>query len=362
MNKHPESTTSQQLLGFVLLVLSTSLSSATTAQDYAFIDLGGAIYGRPEALVTGTNRVTMFGRGTNDALWYRDWDGNTGQWAAWTSLGGIMKYNPAAVSYFVDGQAITRVFVTGKYNELWYRQRNDSAWGPWQNLSGKNEVLLTPPGAGVTSNGKIAVCGKGSTYRVYCKIWNGSQWSSWYDLGGGAVNKIEVVAWDTGKLAVFTSWSSYRVWSEASGWSDWLSTGANAADSSFAVASSAPGRIDVVATVGDFGDPRPVFYRWFDGNTWQGYGIGEAGEELDIVAAGAGRFSIFLQTNESTDHDFPVRHRRFDGVNWLPWQELQPNNTNGTPAAAAFSDGRTHAFVQGPAHNSLYPVYSFYFP
>lgn len=357
-------TSSREWIGRVLLsiIMVACGTEEAAAQLYHWTNLSGAVYSRPEIVAVGNDAATVFGRGTDGALWYRDWNGASNTWSAWTSLAGQMKHNPAAVSSVVNGQNVTTVFVTGQFDEVWSRTRTGSSWGPWQNLSAQGQVFLTPPGAAALPDGRIAVCGKGATFRIYCKIWNGAQWSGWHDLAGGAGSKVEVVGWDTSKFAVFTSWRTYQVWDAATGWSGWLSTGAVGDNNSFAVTSTAPGRIDVVATLGESGTAGPVHYRWFDGLSWQGFGIGGSGVHSDITSAGAGRFSIFVQSEEAGNADFPLWHRRFDGTTWLPWQELLPRQTNGAPSAAALNDGRTHVVVQGPSCCDLRPVYNYYFP
>lgn len=340
------------------LALCTFGSASALAQVYYHTNLGGAVVTRPEVVSSG-NGATVFGRGTDDSLWYRDWNAATGAWSAWSSLAGKMKYHPSAVSYVVNGQNVTSVFVTGQYDEVWYRTRNAATWGAWTNLSGQGEVFLTAPAAAALPDGRMIVCGKGATFRLYCKIWNGTQWSGWQDLGGSVGSRIDAVGWDSSKFAVFTTWATYRVWDQSSGWSDWLSTGAVGTNNAFAVTSSAPGRIDVVATVGTIGDPGPAYYRWFDGYSWQGYGLSGSGSEVAIAAAGAGRLSIVVWSNS-------LWHRRFDGMTWLPWQELLPRQVNGAPAVAALNDGRTHIVTEGPRdtinNQILYPVWNYYFP
>jgi hypothetical protein len=60
-------------------------------------DLGGVLTSAPAVASWQPNRLDVFGRGQNNALWHIWWDGT--RWSNWEDLGGILTSAPAAVSW-----------------------------------------------------------------------------------------------------------------------------------------------------------------------------------------------------------------------------------------------------------------------
>src|SRR5699024_11312838 len=68
--------------------------------------LGGVLMSAPAVASWQSNRLDVFARGTDQALYHIWWDG---RWSNWESLGGILTSQPAAVSWRPD-----RIHVTGR--------------------------------------------------------------------------------------------------------------------------------------------------------------------------------------------------------------------------------------------------------
>lgn len=60
-------------------------------------NLGGILASNPDSTSLGPDSVIVFGRGTDDNLWYKNWDGTS--WSNWDNLGGILRSRPEAVSW-----------------------------------------------------------------------------------------------------------------------------------------------------------------------------------------------------------------------------------------------------------------------
>ena len=129
----------------------------------------------PCAVSWGYNRIDVFGRGTDNALWHKWWDGSS--WSGWESLGGILTSAPTVSSW---GDNRLDVFVKGTDNALWHKWWDGSSWSGWESLGG---VLTSAPGAVSWGYNRIDVFVKGTDNALWHKWWDGSSWSGWESLG-----------------------------------------------------------------------------------------------------------------------------------------------------------------------------------
>lgn len=53
---------------------------------------------RATAMVASSDAINLFGRGTDNALWHLRYDGGSGKWSGWQSLGGILVDSDIAVT------------------------------------------------------------------------------------------------------------------------------------------------------------------------------------------------------------------------------------------------------------------------
>ena len=271
-------------------VASSSVYPTNAATLKSTID---ALEGRaPAACAQTANSFGLFAKGTNDALWWKHWDGTT--WTASKSLGGVLTAPPAATSpsngaidVFVRGStgalyektttnggaswsswsslggqlsagtgpaADARgpnsldVFVQGTDHALWYKHWDGTTWSAWKSLGG---VLTSSPAAASQSSGAIAVFARGSTGALYEKTTtnNGTSWSSWSSLGGKLASGTgpAVDAQNANSLDVFVQGTDNALWHKSlsgSAWSAWGSLGGKLT-SSPAATSPASGVIDV---------------------------------------------------------------------------------------------------------------------
>jgi hypothetical protein len=78
----------------------------------------------------GPDRIDVFAKGTDNALWHRWWDGNA--WGGWESLGGIITSPPTSVSWAANR---LDVMAKGADNGCWHR------W--WPTSSKHNQLTFT---------------------------------------------------------------------------------------------------------------------------------------------------------------------------------------------------------------------------
>ena len=80
--------------------------------------LGGILTSEPTVSSWASGRLDVFGRGTDNALWHKWYDGH---WSDWESLGGVLTSGPGAVSWSY-GRIDT--FGRGTDNALWHKWYN----------------------------------------------------------------------------------------------------------------------------------------------------------------------------------------------------------------------------------------------
>jgi len=205
-------------------------------------DLGGVLTSGPAAVSWGPNRIDVFGRGQNQALWHKYWDGT--RWSAWEDLGGVMTSEPAVASWQANR---LDVFTRGQNQALWHKYWDGARWSEWEDLGG---VLTSAPAAVSWGPNRIDVFGRGQNQSLWHKYWNGTRWSAWEDLGGGQINSAPAAA-STGinRLEVFARGQrndlQFRTWNGIQ-WSRWQSLGGTITSAPAAV-SWGGNRLDVFA-------------------------------------------------------------------------------------------------------------------
>jgi len=94
-----------------------------------WISLGGGIVGSPDACAWDGNRIDVFARGSNDALYQITW---TGTWGGWANKGGTLYSDPGAASL---GYGYLDVFIQGAGNTLYTLSYDPWTWGSWTYLA-----------------------------------------------------------------------------------------------------------------------------------------------------------------------------------------------------------------------------------
>jgi hypothetical protein len=166
--------------------------------------LGGTVTSPPTAVSWGPNRMDVFAKGTNHALWHRWWDGSA--WGGWESLGGVLTSPPAAVAW---GPNRLDIFALGQNHGLWHRWWNGSSWGGWESLGG---VLTTQPHAVAWGPNRLDVFGIGLDTALWHRWWNGSSWGGWESLGGVVFSAGSPISWAANRLDLFVVGTNSAVW------------------------------------------------------------------------------------------------------------------------------------------------------
>jgi hypothetical protein len=188
-------------------VTNHSLEFATRGPDgtEALGTLGGVLTSGPAAITIGSEfaNTWVFGRGTNRAVWYRQFSDGRGTWGKWASLGG--RALGAATATAVGGStARPIVFVRGTDGALWQRAMTS---GGWKSLGGR---LISDPGALPALAGnpprRVDVFAIGRDFAV----WEFT--GSWYRVGGRSTVAPSAVQLPAGRTYLFARGTDNALW------------------------------------------------------------------------------------------------------------------------------------------------------
>ena len=277
---------------------STSLSG--TGSNQTWESLGGLFYSGTDASASGPNRLDVFIRGADNALWHRWFNGRA--WSNWESLGGPIGSDPSAVA---SANGRIDVFVRGTDSKLWQRTFDGVNWGPWQGLDG---VLGSAPDACSPAPGRLDVFVEGSDRRLWHKTFSGT-WGNWTQEAPEGVLDAEpsAVSWGGGRMDVFIRGTDKQLW-----------------------------------------------HRWFDGNAWHNWEPlgGVLGSGPDAGSWGTNRLDVFARGTNGQ-----LWHTWWDGTVWTPWTNR--DNAGAViasgPGVAARSQGLLDVFARG-TDNALWHV------
>jgi len=227
-----------------------------TSGDGTWDSIGGVCTASP-ASVSGYNRIDVFVRGSDGAVWQKYYQNG---WSGWIPLGGKLA---AGTGPAVASSAAGRldVFVQGTDNQLWHKWWNGATWSGWEPLGGK---LTASPAAsaGYTSGGALPytynVVVRGTDGAAWTKSWTGSKWSSWTSLGGR-------LAPNTGPAVdyigdVYVQGTDYQLWLKSSSGPGWTAFPVTPPE---ALSTSSP-----AATL-NVQNHRMVCFSSASGNVWQ---------------------------------------------------------------------------------------------
>ncbi len=194
----------------------------------------------PAAVSTATGRIDVFARGNDNHLWHRLYDGTTSQ--PWEDLGGSLSSGPTAASWAPDR---LDVFARGPGGDLRHVFRVGTSWSGWESLGG---ALTSAPTAVSWASNRIDVFVRGTDLQLWHGWWNGSKWTLWEPQGGRLSSGPTVASWAPGRLDVFVAGTDGQLWHKLfnGAWHAYGPLG-GALTSSPGAVSWAKGRIDVFA-------------------------------------------------------------------------------------------------------------------
>jgi hypothetical protein len=205
--------------------------------------MGGIITSDPAAVSWGANRIDVLARGQDNALWHQSFDGTTSTWSGWEYLGGILSSGPAVSS---RGPGLLDVFVQGQDHQLWHQSFSNGVWSGWGPLGG---IITTDPAAVSWDASRIDVFAQGQDRALWHKSFDASTstWSGWDTQGGIITFSPAATSWGTGRIDIFAIGQDRQLWHKSfqtGAWAGWQPLGGILTASPGAVA-RAVGVIDV---------------------------------------------------------------------------------------------------------------------
>lgn len=192
------------------------------ASGVQYASLGGRLVGAPSAVVTaagheGLAAFTIFGRGTDNALWYTTCTAEgptvTDCTGSWASLGGVLSSAPGAVQ---NATETLSVYVRGSDGALWGRDQDSSGWSAWSRIGG---ALLsgTAPSAASADTTWVLVVGTNRQLYIHHVGVTG------FTAAGGATGGSPALVDSTSALVAFARGTDNALWyhqflSSPSGW------------------------------------------------------------------------------------------------------------------------------------------------
>jgi len=281
--------------------------------------LFGTIIGEPAAVSWGTNRVDVFVRGTNSALFQKTWVGS-GDYIGWEPLGGSLASDPVAVSpaqYYID------VLFPDTNNGITDILYNPSAG--WYSTSIPNTGGANDRVAAVVSQGQVHVFWRTPNDALRHAVrTSASGWSAPETLATGTLigGSPTAVAFGTSSISVFARAKDGRlltVESTGSGFGGPIFRYSNTFTGSPAAVVWAGNRINVFMN----GDDSSLYNVWFDGSNWQGFdqlnpgGLSGSPSVVAWTGSGQNRLNVFLRGPQGR-----VINEYWDGSNWHGYQPL----------------------------------------
>jgi hypothetical protein len=188
----------------------------------------------PAVASWSAGRLDVFVEGTNGALWHK-WSTNDGTtWSTWQNLGGKLTASPAAtfdIAVPSPPANNIHVFVRGSDGAVWQKNWNGtvSAWSSWTSLGGQ---LASGTGPAVSQDLSLFV--QGTDHQLWLKSYSGGGlWSAWNTLSGKPPEALSTaspaaVLPPSDNTIVCVSSTSGNVWASGnplSNYNEWTSVG-----------------------------------------------------------------------------------------------------------------------------------------
>ena len=283
------------------------------------------------AVAQGENRIDLFGRGRDDVLWHRVWDG---RWRVWRSLGTLpgtgVGSRPSDPVIVARSAGRLDLVVRGTDRVVWHRYY-DQGWSDWLRVEGDLEL-----------EGNLAIALRGpdqidvfalriADLEVMQRHYNGTNWTAWEATGISSSRSPAAASWAADRLDLLLGrrapdlFKPLHRWWNGAGWQDEPLD--NTLFGNPALVSWGANRLDV--------------FQNFNGHLWQKTWDGAWQPWVDLDAAlpagfpalkyvpsvcsrGPGRLDGFAIRSSGLKTD--VWLRRFEGGAWSDWQALLSNH------------------------------------
>jgi len=268
----------------------------------------------------------------------------------WQSLGGEFTSGPAVASWAPNR---LDVFARGTDNALYTSSWTGTAWNGWSQLA-PNPIDSAPAavargpaaqGFGLPGPNLIDLFALGTDKQMYTMAWDGSRWSGWNSLGGEFTSGPAATVWGNG-IHVFGRGTDNALYVWSLGMRQWLQVAPQPIDSTPAAVARGNDRIDVFAC----GTDKQMYTLSWDGRRWSPWSSlgGQFLSGPAVSSWGPNRLDVF---GRGTDNALYTNSG--DGPAWSGWRQVAPEPTVSDPAAISWGSNRIDLFVRG-TDNQIY--------
>ena len=280
-----------KLLTFVLVMIWHGDALAKWSE---WESLEGGLQAGPSAASWGPNRLDIFVRGTDNAMWHKWWDGSA--WKGWESLGGELGTKPGCASW---GPSRIDCFALGTDKRL-YHKWWDGAWKGWDVMGG--EQFTSAPSVTSWGPNRLDIFVRGQDNALWHLSFDDPRWGTWESLGGGLASDPGCTSWGMNRIDCFvrgTDNALHHRWWDGQ-WKGWEKLGDQPISSAPTVSAWAKDRLDVFAQ----GQDQQLRHFWWDGKSWQGWESlgGGLTAEPGCVAWGPNRIDCFVRGTDGAMH------------------------------------------------------------
>jgi subtilisin family serine protease len=167
--------------GALWLLWQEQRGGAWLKEPFSFGSAGGGFTGTPALALNGEDRLEVFARGQDGALWHRWQEQRGGAWSTgWVSLGAAGGGFAGAPALALNGEGRLELFVRGQDGALWHRWQEERG-GPWSTAWASRGSA----GGGFASAPALALNGDGRL-ELFVRGRDGALWHCWQEQQGGA--------------------------------------------------------------------------------------------------------------------------------------------------------------------------------
>ena len=140
----------------------------------------GTFLSAPAVVSRGADRLDVIALGDDRRIYISSWKEGRGTWSAWSPIGiGTFTSAPTICSW---GKNRLHVFGRGEDRKVYHASYDQSSgWSNWGNEVDKSGTFLSGPTSVSHVPGQIDLYGVGDDQSMWRNVFDGTQWSGWFN-------------------------------------------------------------------------------------------------------------------------------------------------------------------------------------
>jgi hypothetical protein len=140
--------------------------------------LKGLITSAPSAVSLGEDHIQVFAIGVDGMVWHRTYTSGNWEWWERLSMPGDIRAASAPTAFYNPGSNSIYVFLRGSDDALWMIEHDGNVWGAWETTGGE---LASGAGVFVRDN-DIWLFALQNFGRILFNYFDGTTWSGWFNF------------------------------------------------------------------------------------------------------------------------------------------------------------------------------------